>query len=234
MRKSLIISRFNENISWLEEIKEFKIIIYNKGKQLSNKKFRKIIDLNNVGRESHTWLYHIVENYRDLDDINIFLQGRIDDLGCMAHQDPHDYLKGIDKTGFSASRYGLLGPLHWGWNVGIEKNKKYKQQWDSKMISRSKIGFKKFAKELFPEIPIIVPTSYGGCFAVKREIILQHNISFYRKLLDILSENKNPIEGHYMERLWCYLFTQNKLRNKAIIDVLRTKIERLKLRKMYT
>ena len=93
MRKSLIISRFNENISWLEEIKGFKIIIYNKGKKLSNKKFKKIINLNNVGRESHTWLYHIVENYKDLDDVNIFLQGRIDDLGCMAYKDPHDYLK---------------------------------------------------------------------------------------------------------------------------------------------
>ena len=63
MRKSLIISRFNENISWLEEIKGFKIIIYNKGKKLSNEKFKEIINLNNVGRESHTWLYHIVENY---------------------------------------------------------------------------------------------------------------------------------------------------------------------------
>ena len=40
-------------------------------------------------------------------------------------------------------------------------------------------------------------------------------------------KNKNPIEGHYMERLWCYIFTQNKLINRAIFDVLRTKIERL-------
>ena len=66
MRKSLIISRFNQNISWLDEIKDFKIIIYNKGEKLSNKKFKNIVNLNNVGRESHTWLHHIVENYKDL------------------------------------------------------------------------------------------------------------------------------------------------------------------------
>ena len=38
MRKSLIISRFNENISWLEEIKGFKIIIYNKGEKIIKQK----------------------------------------------------------------------------------------------------------------------------------------------------------------------------------------------------
>ena len=80
---------------------------------------------------------------------------------------------------------------------------------------------------MFPNIPLFVATSYGGCFAVKRETILQHNIYFYKELLDILSKNKNPIEGHYLERLWCYLFTQNKLINRAILDVPRTKIERL-------
>ena len=79
MRKSLIISRFNENIGWLEEIKGFKIIIYNKGKKLSNKKYKKIINLNNVGRESHTWLFHIVENYENLDDVNILVDRGIID-----------------------------------------------------------------------------------------------------------------------------------------------------------
>ena len=141
-----------------------KIIIYN-GKiyQTKIKLFGK--NLNNVGRESHTWLYHIVENYKDLDDVNIFMQGRIDDLGCMAFKDPHDYLKVINKTGFAASRYGLLGPLHWGWHVGLEKNKKYKKQWDSGKISRSKIGFRNFAKELFQKYPYL-------CLLLMEDVLL--------------------------------------------------------------
>ena len=79
---------------------------------------------------------------------------------------------------------------------------------------------------MFTNIPFFVATSYGGCFALKRETILQHNISFYRELLDILAKHKNPIEGHYIERLWCYMFSQNKLIKQAAIDVLKTKIER--------
>ena len=229
MKKSLIISRFNENISWLEEIKGFEIIIYNKGEKLSNKIFKKIINLNNVGRESHTWLYHIVENYNNLDEINVFLQGKIDDLNCMAYKNPNDYIKKINKYGFVSSRYGLLGPFHWDWNVNIDKDIRYKKKWENNEISRSEIGFRNFAKKLFPKIPIIVTTSYSGCFAVKKEMILKHKIFFYKELLDILSKNKNPIEGHYLERLWCYMFTKNEPFIESIFDVMQTKIERLKL-----
>ena len=230
MKKSIIVSRFDEDINWLKELKNFSnIIIYNKGNILKKNNFSEIINLENVGRESHTWIFHIVNNYSNLDEINIFLQGRIDDLGCMAYQDPHKYLESIDKFGFSASRYGFLGPLHWGWNVGIEKNIKYIDAWNSNEISRSKIGFRSFSKKLFPDIPYFAPTSYGGCFAVKKELIQQNDLLFYKKLLEVLSQNKNPIEGHYMERLWCYIFTKNKPLINACLDVFKTKIERIKM-----
>lgn len=225
MSKCLIIARYKEDISWLKPYKQFNIVIYNKGPVIKDKEF-KTINLKNVGRESHTWLHHIVSNYFNLDDINIFLQGKIDDLNCMAFKNPYDYLKELDKYGFSTSRLGLLGPLHWQWHVGIEKNKKYKNQWENFEISRSKIGFRKFATDLFPEIPLLVATSYGGCFAVKKELIRNYDINFYKNLLNIVKDHPNPIEGHYLERLWCYMFLKNTRLNKAFFDVLQTKIER--------
>ncbi len=228
MDKCLIIARYNENLDWLRKYNDFKITVYNKGNKLKDKPFYKVINLENKGRESHTWLYHIVKNYNILNDINVFLQGQIDDLNCMVYQNPNDYLKKINKYGFQASRYGLLGPFHWDWNVNIDKDIRYKNQWKNDEISRSTIGFRNFSKKLFPNIPLFVATSYGGCFAVKKEIIQQHNIVFYEKLLDILSQNKNPIEGHYMERLWCYIFTQNKPLVASFFDVVKTKIERNK------
>lgn len=229
MKKNLIIARYNEDISWLEEFNEFEIIIYNKGKKLSNKKFKNIINLSNVGRESHTWIYHIVENYNKLADITIFLQGKIDDLDCMVYKNPDKYLQNIEKYGFKASRYGMLGPLHWEWHVGIKNNPKYKKAWIKNEISKSEIGFRKFSKNLFPEIPWFVSTSYGGCFAIKKESIRKYDLIFYENLLDILSKHPNPIEGHYMERLWCYMFTKNKTFLDACRDVIYTKIERSKL-----
>ena len=229
MSKCLIISRFQEDISWLNYYKDFKLYIYNKGDEIQNSNFKNIIKIPNLGRESQTWLYHIVNNYNNLDDINIFLQARIDDLGCMAFRNPNEYCQNIDKYGFEVKRYGLLGPLHWENNVGIEKDSRYKKNWEEGKISKSDLGFRKFAKSIFPEIPIFVATSYGGCFAVKKELILKYNIIFYEKLLDILSKSKNPIEGHYMERLWCYIFTKNKPLFNSCIDVIKTKIERINI-----
>ena len=232
MQKCLIIARYDENLNWLESFRDFKIIIYNKGKTLNiNSENIKVINLKNVGRESHTWIYHIVNNYNNLDDINIFLQGRIDDLECMAFKDPNNYLRFIEKNGFAASRYGVLGPWHWSWNVGIEKDKRYRKQWIKKEISRSKIGFRKFSKSLFPEIPILINTSYGGCFAIKKDLIKNYDLLFYKNLLNKLSVHKNPIEGHYMERLWCYMFIKNKNLLNASFDVIKTKFERLLKRK---
>lgn len=226
MSKCLIISRFKEDISWLKKHREFKIIIYNKGPKIKNSEFKNIYSLTNVGRESHTWLYHIVLNYNNLDDVNIFLQGRIDDLNCMAYENPKRYLKDIDKYGFVASRYGLLTPFHWQWNVGIEKDLRYKEKWEKSEISSSKIGFRQFSKKLFPKIPRFVATSYGGCFAVKKNYIRKYDINFYSDLLDLLSTHKNPIEGHYMERLWCYMYTENSRLVRSFFDVLKTKYER--------
>ena len=228
MSNSLIISRFDEDLNWLKSINNFKKIIYNKGNKIQDNSLGEIININNVGRESHTWIYHILNNYNSLDEINIFLQGRIDDLNCMAYKNPNHYINPVKKFGFAASRYGILGPLHWGWHVGVERDKRYKKSWANGQISRSKIGFRSFSKNLFPEIPLIVATSYGGCFAIKKELIQKYDLSFYENLLNLLSHHKNPIEGHYMERLWCYMFTRNRKIFRAFKDVLYTKFERLK------
>ena len=233
MDKSLIIARYNEDLEWLKQYSDFKITVYNKGNKLKDEPIYDVINLENKGRESHTWLYHIVKNYNNLNKINIFLQGKINDLNCMAYKNPNDYLKKINKYGFAASRYGLLGPLHWEWNVNIDKDMRYKNQWENNEISRSRVGFRNFSKKLFPNMPLLVATSYSGCFAVKKEIIQQHNLVFYQKLLDILSYHKNPIEGHYMERLWCYIFTQNKPIFESIFNVIQTKIERSIFSKIY-
>jgi hypothetical protein len=82
MKTEIVIARYNEDLSWLKKIpKNIKITIYNKGKDdienmknLKNLKYN-IIKLPNIGRESHTYLYHIINNYDKLADKTIFTQG---------------------------------------------------------------------------------------------------------------------------------------------------------------
>ncbi len=68
--KQIILSRFNENLDYLKDnpllFKDYDIIIYNKGPEINNEYIKercKIINLPNVGRETHSFLYHIIENY---------------------------------------------------------------------------------------------------------------------------------------------------------------------------
>ena len=75
MKTEIVVARYNENLDWLKKIKkskDLKITVYNKGKDDIDIPF---IPLPNVGRESHTYLYHIINNYDNLADQTIFCQG---------------------------------------------------------------------------------------------------------------------------------------------------------------
>ncbi len=74
----IVVARYNEDLEWLKKIpKEYKITIYNKGlddiKNIPSS--ATITKLPNIGRESHTYLYHIIENYDKLADKTVFCQG---------------------------------------------------------------------------------------------------------------------------------------------------------------
>ena len=77
-----VVARYNESLNWMLEppFNQIKYIVYNKG---TNDDFCKnnvvsVVTLPNVGRCDHTFLYHIVQNYRNLDNIVVFLPGSID------------------------------------------------------------------------------------------------------------------------------------------------------------
>ena len=75
MKTEIVVARYNENLDWLKKIKkskDIKITVYNKGKDDIDVPF---IPLPNIGRESHTYLYHIINNYDNLADQTIFCQG---------------------------------------------------------------------------------------------------------------------------------------------------------------
>ena len=71
MNICIVVARYNEHLEWTKNFSN--VIVYNKGNPLSddfNEKY-----LNNVGRESHTYYKHIYDNYDNLADYTIFLQG---------------------------------------------------------------------------------------------------------------------------------------------------------------
>ena len=81
MFSCIVISRFNENIDWINKIINKKwinqIIIYNKGphnlEHFTNPKI-KILNVENIGREGYTYLDFIISNYDNLHDELWFIQ----------------------------------------------------------------------------------------------------------------------------------------------------------------
>jgi len=77
----VIISRYNENLSWTLEhpFNKFQYIVYNKGDNddFVKTNVKKIIKLDNLGKNDHTYLYHIIENYNNLSNITVFFPGSL-------------------------------------------------------------------------------------------------------------------------------------------------------------
>jgi hypothetical protein len=71
----LVIAHYNEDLLWLDNLliknPDFTYIIYSKGKSCT----RPHIALENKGRESDTFLKYITDNYYNLPDRLVFLQG---------------------------------------------------------------------------------------------------------------------------------------------------------------
>ena len=209
----IVIARYNEDLSWLEnEFTTEKIIIYNKGEDditLPSHLNYKIIKLPNIGRESHTYLYHIISNYANLAARTLFLQGDPYDpevtrfmyfplkkYKIMAHNKCHSIIAAncILDVIFLISK-----PIK-------NFNNVYKNRYLDTIFSNtsfaeyiSDFGLKRNFFDIF------IYLTYGGNFAIDRNNVLLNSKGYYEKIIKTL-ENKSPVEGHYLERLWDRIF----------------------------
>lgn len=220
------IAHYREDLEWLQKLKEdgYEILIYEKNTDLSN--YKDYIKFNeqqvllaNIGRESHTYLTHIIQNYDNLRDYEVFFQGRVDD-----HMDGHveDNVK------------DLIGKDYLSWctqcktKIGCFTEEVYqemkKKHPEHKHINQyyTKDGLRDFLffKETFPNLPIPTEPYYYNAFAlfgVKREVIQYYPKEFYEKLLNYYNpEYKNFMNmepndfainmGYTFEVFWDFIF----------------------------
>ena len=199
-----IITRYNEDLNWLNNIMN-DCIIYNKGKPLN---IPNEILLENVGLSEHTILYYIINNYDSLPDVCIFSQARISDSLHFSNK-PYDekypyyaYLEEIKdqahKNGMSYHRLPKGNAWIDNFNIVINLNEKYREEkipfieWFNQNIDKNKKNLDKF----FP----------CSIFAVSKKLILNRSVDFYKKLLKKVDWTIHPIEAAFLERCWYYIF----------------------------
>ena len=230
MNYKFIIAHYNENLDWIK--KEAKnTYIYHKGNEIKPRfdcfHWEK---LPNVGREGHTYLYHIIKNYHDLADINIFLQGDIRD-----HTTGKNGEFNIEKY-YSTLRHSDVGFYSYREIDGIIFTKymkkrmvfrgKFKDNFENNKMRHAKLEFPDFLKKYsYRRLPLLIPFFHGACFSVKKELIEQHPITFYQNLMTNIDDHPDPEEGHYLERMWLFIFnTSYKIPSKPKILVYFIKI----------
>ena len=105
----VVLAHYDEDISWISKeaaitgYNKARVHVYHKGaagdavKKLSDALLpsvpaAKVVSLPNVGRESHTYLSHIVDNYDSLADWTVFSQAGEPSFGYKGHRDGGGHL----------------------------------------------------------------------------------------------------------------------------------------------
>lgn len=209
----IVVSRFNEPLEWLkiEPFNKHNVTIYNKG---DNDNFykpsgSKVINLKNVGRCDHTYLYHIIENYDKLCDNTVFLPGSANMKYKInkAKKQVREVEK-HDNTVFIGTQYPMsvdhimhdfaLDNWKASNNANIQKNS------ESKLKPANVRPFGKWYKDKFKHKTHYV--SFFGILGINKKHIQQHPKNYYQTLIKELDTHSNPEVGHYFERSWNAIF----------------------------
>ncbi len=213
--KTIIISRYNENLEWINEypFNQFQYIVYNKGinDNFCKNNVKQIIYLPNIGRESHTYLYHIINNYDNLSNILIFFPGSLN-----LNYKKEKAIKILNNIFFSnhTNAY-FVGNYQ---NDIFESFKDFKlDNWKCSNLQNLKLNpeselqlcrlrpYGKWYRYFFGNIKARWNT-YCGIFSVDKRDIIQHPKIRYEMLLNTVSNSSNPESNYYMERSWGAIF----------------------------
>jgi hypothetical protein len=192
MTYHIVVARYNENIDWTNQFKH--VVVYNKGDKLSDN-FKQVC-LKNVGREGHTYYKYICDNYDNLKDYTIFLQGN-----------PFDHSPNLIKR------------LNKYINKYIKKNKRLRMGF--KFLSENILKSNLSGCPYHPNLPLVniyeklfnkrkekhkFLFGAGAQFIVSKKNILKRPKEFYQKIVEMLENDINPVEGYVIERFHKIIF----------------------------
>ena len=206
--KELVIATYNRTYDWIDQVNsDVSVKVYTK--DLNTLSTNEIVIPNNVGRDVHTFFYHIVNQYDNLADVTFFSQ----DFG-LEHVENYPEIINGDQAVWNAEakqhfeEYWAYqkGPYEgWQWwnaqhfggqvlrcdatGLPNHPNLPLKETWDKLFTTQ------------FPEFIEFVP---GGHFSITKSQIHIRSKAFYQEVLRILETEY--IAPWVFERLEPYIF----------------------------
>ena len=206
-----VVARWREDASWVAHL-GLDALVYDKSGQPGS------LALPNIGRETHTYLTHIVSNYDRLADFTVFLQadpfrhmGEGADVNALRERIAQNVRLGVRFTGFAwyKLKCDRLGRPH------AMNGPEGKGRWKGwgKDIPVGEVYAALFAGDV-PES--FLATAPAGLFFVSRERILARPRDFYAFALSLVEADPEDERntGHAFERLWHVIFNGKTALNK--------------------
>jgi hypothetical protein len=188
----IVVARYNEDPwSWLSKDDPY-VKVYDKGSRGTP------LSLPNIGRESHTYLTYIVDNYDMLPDVVFFTQGAPDHTQGL----PVDYFTSISGSR-SENFYTIRGD-----DCGLGKEGRLLEYY-GKLYPAETDFFDWFTRYVSQSVDPRGEIMWcpGATFSVRREKILTRSREYYMGLLgQFPKDHTNPEIGHFFERSWYYIF----------------------------
>lgn len=200
-KMTMVVARYNENLNWLKPV-PWDYIVYNKGEDNLPKWVKNEIKLPNIGREAHTYLTFIIDNYDNLPDYTVFLQGNpFSDRKDFLLKMLEEFKGGADFYTLSQIKVGAHGYL-----------------------TRNELRVVESARKIFIDEIQRFPYPAGAQFIVSNKGLHFHTKLTYQKIMEVLADEKFDIVCSHrrgpcavcqysrlfspwvMERLWKVLF----------------------------
>lgn len=221
--KRLVVSHYNENLDWLNYVDSSKIKTYILYHKLNNNNLLTYLDkkqldsnniaLANIGREAHTYLFHIVHNYHNLYDIEIFCQGNplehaFNFIETINNLDNNiNFLQiGLSETIVDRDRIKeSVSNFNFNYLNNLVKKDPH---WTRANFFHIDSIYKDLFGEEMPKISSMKPYAQ---FAVSKKCIQNHSLATYERLLEYFNDNVNyNVMAWYMEYFWHLLFRESQ------------------------
>jgi hypothetical protein len=218
----IVIARYNEDIEWSKKYSS-NVLIINKGDKIEG--IENQIFYPNVGREGHSYYKYIYDNYDNLDDYIIFLQGNPLDHSPNIIKNLDEFIDNYNKNKNNLMNidinYTVINCGYNNNNISIEDVKNNNFIYLSHYINNTSIRTEEklwenckniantyeliFDKKIEKNLKFIYGA--GAQFIVSKEAILKNPKNYYKKLYKILEYTNDPIEGHHIEKFQKYIFS---------------------------
>lgn len=216
---NVIIARYREDVSWAEAL-GYEYIVYDKGGDPAGN----ARPLPNIGREAHTYFRHIVDEYDNLADSNVFVQGSPFDHLDQAGKGSPEMLRSMiaevveRRIPFGGFAWFKLQCDHLGRPHDMRKPEN-ENRWAGwgRDIPVGEVFTKLFGVEPPERIISRAPT---GNFSVTGERIRTRPREFYAYALSLVEADPDDAfnTGHAIERLWQHIFNGNTAWNRERYD----------------